>query len=178
MRAFRTLLASLAFAPPILGAATARWNKTSDSNPISVQSTQLLGNHTSNVPGVYRDMGYSGTIGNTNFRCFSDTNVGDPTNAAIQNIAQPNTFAVSDLSDPSKLKDFGSDRPSIICDTKVKGMRLHTTSLLNLTNTTGMVFYSNISSNVSDDLNGSPLGSGVATITYNGSSIPECDILP
>jgi len=127
-------------------------------------------------------MGYAGTIGATHFRVFGDTSIGNATNAALTQVfAAPNSFALSDnMLDPTKVEDFGTHSPPMICNSSVEAlrMRLHMTSLVPLNLTTGMVFYSNISMNQSKDFDGAQAGSGVATITYDGSGPPGCKVIP
>lgn len=168
----KTFLLSLAFTVLVRGA----------SNPISVQSAVILGNQTSgNDPATYRDGGWEGQVGSTYFQVYADTlHCADANNAASAcdlSTFRENTVALSS-SNPQVVTDFVSPYPATLCASSKSGYRLHLTNIIPLTSTTGFVFYSNISSDTSQDIDGAEVGSGVAIITYSGSGSPTCAVLP
>jgi len=153
------------------------------TNPISIQSTVILGNQTSsNNPGTYHDGGWESQIGSkiTYFQFYADTEHCDTNNAATNcqlSTFRPNTLALS-TSNPQSVTDFITPYPAAVCDPGVSGYRIHLTNIVSLSSTTGFTFYSNISSDTSVDINGATVGSGVATITYTGSGSPTCSVTP
>jgi hypothetical protein len=151
------------------------------TNPISVQSAVILGNQTSsNDPGTYRDGGWESQIGSTYFQFYADTEHCDTNNAATNcqlSTFRPNTLALS-TSNPQSVTDFVTPYPAAVCDPGVSGYRIHLTNIVSLSSTTGFAFYSNISSDKSQDIDGATVGSGVATITYTGSGSPTCSVTP
>jgi hypothetical protein len=151
------------------------------TNPISVQSAVILGNQTSsNDPGTYRDGGWESQIGSTYFQFYADTEHCDTNNAATNcqlSTFCPNTLALS-TSSPQSVTDFVTPYPAAVCDPGVSGYRIHLTNIVSLSSTTGFAFYSNTSSDKSQDIDGATVGSGVATITYTGSGSPTCSVTP
>ncbi|CZR62678.1 uncharacterized protein PAC_12575 [Phialocephala subalpina] len=151
------------------------------SNPISIESAVVLGNQTSsNDPGTYRDGGWESQIGNTYFQFYADTLHCDVNNAANNcelSTFHANTLALS-TSNPQVVTEFVTPYPAAVCDAGASGYRLHLTNIISLSSTTGFAFYVNISSDTSVDIDGEPVGSGVATITYTGSGQPSCSVTP
>lgn len=151
------------------------------SNPISINSTLVLGNQTSsNDPGTYRDGGWESQIGGTYFQFYADTLNCDVINAA-NDCSNPtfraNTLALS-TPDPQVVTDFGTPYPTQLCDAGADGYRLHFTNVISLNETAGLAFYQNISSNTSVDIDGQAVGSGIVTITYTGSGPLNCTVTP
>jgi len=151
------------------------------ANPISVLSAVLLGNQTSsNAPGTYRDGGWQGQIGTTFFQLYADTQHCDVNNAGstCEGLTfRPNTIALS-TSNPQVVTDYTTPFPSTFCDPGVANYRIHPTTIVSLSSTTGVVWYSNISSDTTLDINGASIGSGVAIVSYSGSGPPTCTVLP
>jgi hypothetical protein len=149
------------------------------SNPISVQSAVLLGNQTSgNDDGTYRDGGWEGQIGTTFFQLYADTQNCDVNDAATncQGLTfRPNTIALS-TPDPEIVTDYVTPFPATFCDPNTPGYRIHPTNIVSLSSTTGVVWYSNISTDNTVDINGASVGSGVATISWSGSGSPTCTV--
>jgi hypothetical protein len=83
-----------------------------------------------------------------------------------------NTLALN-TSDSQSVTDFVTAYPAQICDAGASGYRLHLTGVVSLSSTTGFVFYANISSDTPQNIDGKPVGSGVATITHTGSGLPS-----
>jgi hypothetical protein len=151
------------------------------TNPISISSAVILGNQTStNDPGTYRDGGWESQIGSYYFQFYADTEHCDTNNAATDcqlSTFRANTLALS-TSNPQQVTDFDTPYPDLLCDTGVSGYRLHLTNIVSLSSTQGFALYMNISSDTSKDIDGEPVGSGVATITYSGSGKPSCSVTP
>jgi hypothetical protein len=167
--------------------ATVSANTTASANitnPISVKSAEIIGNHTSgNDVGTYRDGGWQGQIGDTYFQVYADTlhctGAIDSTSSNCENSAfRPNSLALS-TEDPLVVTDFATPLPATLCESPVSGYRLHLTDMISLSNTTGVVFYSNISNDRAIDLDGAEIGSGIGIVTYKGSgSVPTCEVKP
>lgn len=150
------------------------------ANPISVASSVVLGNQTSrNAPGTYRDGGWEGKIGSTYFQLYADTQ-----NCAVGNAAsncQGLTFRANSIAlqttNPQVVTDHATPYPNVFCEAGVDGYRLHPTTIVSLSATTGVAWYSNISYDTSVDLNGASIGSGLAIISWSGSGTPTCTVI-
>jgi len=173
---FRHALISLLVAHTALAFIVERDNK----NPIQVKEAKLLGNQSSNIANVYRDMGYNWQIGNQNGRTYSDGQVcNDPANVKNCQGFAANSMAKSDMSDPTKLVDFGTSLKTICSPNAADaaaGNRLHPTSVISLSDTTGVLFYQNIDKNNTVNIDGNTVSSGVAIVTYDGTNPPSCDV--